>query len=337
MVAPGLGAEGRDVGPPMSTYSETVIPAGITGFWDHVIRRASPGATADRLVVADADLALVGHQPGDGPQQGGLARPVGPIRPSRDLGHTARRRPVSTGRPSRATDTARSSTLVMRPAWPLRRTRAKNGAPKKAVITPMGSSAGAMTVRATRSARIRKAAPPTRLSGTSSRWLGPATSRMVWGTMMPTNPIRPETATAAAVARVAAATRPADPGRPHPEAGGLVVADGEHVDEAPVERMATVLTSAYGTIRTTSRNRRWSAAEDPAVHLPERLGPLLLHVGLDGGEEGGHGHLGQDQGGGRPGPARAPEGVGGDHPGDRAGGGGQRQQVDRARPEVSGP
>src|SRR4029450_6134792 len=102
---------------------------------------------------------------------------------------------------------------------------------------------------------------------------------MVWGTMMPTNPMRPLTATAAAVARVAAATTTSrtlasrtprleasssraahdpdeaaprargrggqgggghhhqpDPGRADPEAGGLVVAHGEHVQQPPVEQ-----------------------------------------------------------------------------------------------------
>src|SRR5205085_801711 len=48
----------------------------------------------------------------------------------------------------------------------LRRTRAKNGAPKKAVITPIGSSCGESTVRASTSVRARKPAPAKSESGT---------------------------------------------------------------------------------------------------------------------------------------------------------------------------
>src|SRR5208283_2064150 len=47
-----------------------------------------------------------------------------------------------------------------------RRTIAKNGAPKNAVTTPSGSSAGDSTVRATTSASTRKAAPASSDSGT---------------------------------------------------------------------------------------------------------------------------------------------------------------------------
>ena len=50
-----------------------------------------------------------------------------------------------------------------------RRTRRKNGAPIIAVTTPMGSSAGAMTVRAATSVRTRNAAPSMSDRGRSSR------------------------------------------------------------------------------------------------------------------------------------------------------------------------
>jgi len=45
----------------------------------------------------------------------------------------------------------------------------KNGAPKNAVITPIGTSAGAVSVRARRSAAIRKAAPAIIDNGTMRR------------------------------------------------------------------------------------------------------------------------------------------------------------------------
>src|SRR5262249_36470118 len=49
----------------------------------------------------------------------------------------------------------------------VRSTTAKNGAPKNAVTTPMGSSAGASAVRAITSAKTRKPAPTSRESGST--------------------------------------------------------------------------------------------------------------------------------------------------------------------------
>ena len=51
----------------------------------------------------------------------------------------------------------------------LRRTIAKNGAPKNAVTTPIGSSAGAIIVRPSRSARIKNAAPNATHNGKITR------------------------------------------------------------------------------------------------------------------------------------------------------------------------
>ena len=51
----------------------------------------------------------------------------------------------------------------------VRSTTAKNGAPKNAVTTPIGSSAGDITVRAITSAKTRKPAPTITESGSSSR------------------------------------------------------------------------------------------------------------------------------------------------------------------------
>src|SRR5947209_11395954 len=55
----------------------------------------------------------------------------------------------------------------------------KNGAPTRAVNTPTGSTAGAMTTRARRSASVRKMAPPRAEVGRSKRWRGPSNRRMV--------------------------------------------------------------------------------------------------------------------------------------------------------------
>src|SRR3546814_4004849 len=67
----------------------------------------------------------------------------------------------------------------------------------------MGISAGEEMVRARRSARHRKAPPKRAESGSTTRWLRPARSRTVWGTMIPTKAMSPDTDTAAAVPRVA--------------------------------------------------------------------------------------------------------------------------------------
>src|SRR5688500_4071163 len=87
-----------------------------------------------------------------------------------------------------------------------RRASTKNGAPTNAVMTPIGISAGATAVRARRSTRMRNEAPKRTESGNTWRYEVPASSLIAWGTMIPTNPIKPATDTAAAVASDAATT-----------------------------------------------------------------------------------------------------------------------------------
>src|SRR5690606_13437021 len=57
------------------------------------------------------------------------------------------------------------------------RSQRKNGAPMAAVRMPMGSSAGATTVRANVSAQTSRAAPSRAEAGSSIRWSGPAMRR----------------------------------------------------------------------------------------------------------------------------------------------------------------
>jgi hypothetical protein len=89
---------------------------------------------------------------------------------------------------------------------------------------------------------------------------------MVWGTMMPTNPIRPLTATAAAVARVAAATTTS---RTLAARTPRLAASSSPTASTSISRrwsrMAAVLSSAYGTTRPTSRQ--------PAVVRRPRIQP----------------------------------------------------------------
>jgi hypothetical protein len=68
----------------------------------------------------------------------------------------------------------------------------KKGAPINAVMTPTGNSLGEMIVLATVSAAIRKTAPPKAETGIKRRWSEPRTILPRWGTIRPTNPIRPE-------------------------------------------------------------------------------------------------------------------------------------------------
>jgi hypothetical protein len=81
--------------------------------------------------------------------------------------------------------------------------------------------------------------------------------------------------------------------------------------------------SAHGDVREDQAHlsppRRAEPAQDPRIHLPERVGALLLEVGLHGGEERRHCHAGQDQGPGVPSAgARATQHVGRGHRGQRA-------------------
>src|SRR6267143_4157877 len=80
-----------------------------------------------------------------------------------------------------------------------RRSRAKTGTPTSAVTMPTGSSRGATATRAAVSAKLSSVPPPRNATGRRARWRWPHSRRPMWGTMSPTNPMTPETATAAAV------------------------------------------------------------------------------------------------------------------------------------------
>ena len=113
------------------------------------------------------------------------------------------------------------------------RSTMKNGAPKNAVTTPIGVSAGVWTVRA-RVGEDQKARAEHHRQRQQHPVAPPASSRIVCGTMIPTKPIRPLTATAAAVPSVAATTTMIRTRAVHAEAGGFLVADREDVEQAAV-------------------------------------------------------------------------------------------------------
>ena len=79
----------------------------------------------------------------------------------------------------------------------------KNGAPMKAVRMPIGISA-VVAVRETLSTMMRNVAPKSMEAGREYVALLPVILRAMCGTMRPTQPICPDTATALAVMRVLA-------------------------------------------------------------------------------------------------------------------------------------
>src|SRR5690625_4176029 len=122
------------------------------------------------------------YDSGEYPDQGRLSRPVG-TQQSYDLARAQvdintlqqllltriqgdARRPQFTG------------TSVAAHARPSRLSNhRKNGPPMRAVTTPIGTSAGAMTVRAARSATTVRVAPAQAASGRSDRWPAPKARR----------------------------------------------------------------------------------------------------------------------------------------------------------------
>src|SRR5439155_8283316 len=88
------------------------------------------------------------------------------------------------------------------------RSSRKNGAPTSPVITPTGSSAGEMSVRAPRSASTRAIAPAGRLASTRRRCVAPTTKRSACGITRPTNPMSPAIDTAAPVRSAVAPRTP---------------------------------------------------------------------------------------------------------------------------------
>ncbi len=125
---------------------------------------------ARRRLPVEVDDATVRDEAGDGAKQRCLPGSVGPDQPDPragvdSLGRVRDRehRPV----PDR--EVVQLDHQTLRCARFDRRTKRKNGAPMKAVTTPIGTSAGAWTVRATTSASMRNAAPPIIETGSTTR------------------------------------------------------------------------------------------------------------------------------------------------------------------------
>ena len=143
------------------------MPSGIVGACDDERDEAGPLARPQGTEVApvDGQLAAPAGQTGDVAQERGLAGAVGPHH----------RHPlavvdveVDAAQHGLAAELDPGADEVDH-RFAFRRTRTKNGAPRNAVTTPMGISAGAATVRAMRSVRTRNAPPNSSDSGRMMR------------------------------------------------------------------------------------------------------------------------------------------------------------------------
>lgn len=181
-VGRALQAEGPDVGRAAQQHVvDHPHPRGDDRVLGHHGQPAGPLPVGERGGAApvQGDGAAEPGPPGHGPDQGGLAGAVGAHQ--RDPGpgghgqrHLAHHVPpaqahrhVATGQARRSDGASRAGHVGTRRR--VRSTTAKKGAPTRAVTTPMGTSAGARAVRASRSARVRKAPPSSRDTGRMTR------------------------------------------------------------------------------------------------------------------------------------------------------------------------
>src|SRR5581483_4968782 len=133
--------------------------------------RDEPGNRTARhrpeVASLEQDLALVVDEPGERAQRSRLACAVRPDQCEPLAGLDCEGDPPQ--RVRLAEPNGNVAELDHLRPLDVRRTTAKNGAPKNAVITPIGSSCGERTVRAITSVRTRKPAPTTSDSGTTAR------------------------------------------------------------------------------------------------------------------------------------------------------------------------
>ena len=199
-------------------------------------------------------------------------------------------------------------------------------------MTPIGSCPGAITVRATRSMSTRKPAPNAERERQHDAVARPGQE---------SDGVRhddPDEGDQAADGDRSgrAQRRRCDYEQPHPrdrhpQARGLVVADGEDVEQAPVPQEDG---RAEGDVREQDEDvgpaRGLELAQDPAVNLLHRLSAALLDVGLHRRQERGHRHARENERR-RPAPAHgAAEEVGDADAERRAGERGDRAQVEPA-------
>ena len=168
--APSRASTGRWGVRPRSTYSATVIACGhdrrLRDERDE-LRRLAASELAQRP-PGEPHLAVGAQDPGERAQHRRLA---GAVRPEQrqPLAPFDRERDTVDDPGARGLDRDVGGADHGPTVRVVRSTSAKNGAPTKAVTTPIGSSAGASAVRATTSASTRNAAPTAIDSGTITR------------------------------------------------------------------------------------------------------------------------------------------------------------------------
>src|SRR5690625_2527669 len=167
---------------------------------------------ARQTLAEHLDVTLAAQLAADVPQQRALARAVATddddeFTAAQVQAHLAQQRPAGDAHFQLAdlekVAAAHGSLRILRSRSSRYR---KNGPPSTAVTIPIGSSAGTMMVRDTRSASMSSSAPSSALAGSSTRWFGPNQRRIRCGTTRPTKPIMPETATPAPTPRATRAT-----------------------------------------------------------------------------------------------------------------------------------
>ena len=132
-------------------------------------RELPAGETAERYAV-ELDRPLRADETRNGPQKGRLPGAVGADQRHPLPRFHGRRDVVQHARAAELDAQVLEGQSTHGPTIRLvRRTIAKKGAPKNAVTTPIGSSAGDIAVRAITSAKTRKPAPTTIESGRTIR------------------------------------------------------------------------------------------------------------------------------------------------------------------------
>src|SRR5262249_10213505 len=126
-----------------------------------------PAGQCGRVVTEDRHRAFVADQAGDRAERRRLAGAVRTDQRDPLARFDRRREAVDDAGPTERHGERIERERAQACLRLVRKTTAKKGAPKKAVTTPIGSSAGDITVRAITSANTRKPAPTITESGSS--------------------------------------------------------------------------------------------------------------------------------------------------------------------------
>ena len=278
---------------PSRTYSSTRIPGGRSGACGtNASRRATlaPRRARDDLVAVERDRARrSATSPRDRAQERALA---GAVRPDqRDpLARRDRRRvtPSSDGAPPSSTEQRVERERRHEKLLLVRSTIAKNGAPKNAVTTPIGSSAGETTVRASTSREHEEAAADEQRERQDDPVARPDREPDAVGDDDPDEADQPADRDRRRPCRSSRRRRSSSRTRRTltPSVAASSSPTASTSSSRRCSRITTELTTTYGRDeRDLVPARGVELPEDPAVDLLQRLGVLLLDERLDRGQE----------------------------------------------------